>query len=273
MNNLGDILKETRQQKQLSQLEASENICSQSTLSEIEHNKYIPNTELLLNLCQRLCVDFDDLALSTNFKVCKDNYFNQKIHSFYNNRNYRKLQIFLNRPTVLETIQTGKQTQSYYFYLALCSLHLERKYDNAKEYLKLSLASAGHSRKQTTLTRVGNIVLAYVYAQQGLKMSALKQIDLALKGLEKAKYEENLNLVFYLASLSYFQLSEQDSAIQTIENGIHFILQNNSHFMLINSLYLMANVAEVLKRDNEPLQAVKKYDIFNNFMREREKVS
>jgi len=269
MDNLGDILKETRQRKRLSQLETAEDICSQSTLSEIEHNKYIPNTQLLINLCQRMSVDFDDLALAINFKICKDNYFNQKVSSFYNNRNYKQLQIFLNRPTVTETVQTGKQTQAYYFYLALCALHLENKYDNAKELLKLSLASAGHSRKQSTLTRIGNITLAYVYAQQGLKMSAIRQITLSLKNLEKAKYEENLNIIFYLASLSYFQLSKQDLAIQTIEQGIKFIMDNESHYMLINSLYLMANVAEVVKNDAEQLQTMKRYDIFNNFVHER----
>jgi len=269
MDNLGDILKETRQRKRLSQLETAEDICAQSTLSEIEHNKYIPNTQLLINLCQRMSIDFDDLALAINFKICKDNYFNQKVSSFYNNRNYKQLQIFLNRPTVTETVQTGKQTQAYYFYLALCALHLENKYDNAKELLKLSLASAGHSRKQSTLTRIGNITLAYVYAQQGLKMSAIRQITLSLKNLEKAKYEENLNIIFYLASLSYFQLSKQDLAIQTIEQGIKFIMDNESHYMLINSLYLMANVAEVVKNDAEQLQTMKRYDIFNNFVHER----
>lgn len=33
MDNLGDILKEARQQQKLSQLETAEDICSQSTLS------------------------------------------------------------------------------------------------------------------------------------------------------------------------------------------------------------------------------------------------
>lgn len=267
MDNLGDILKETRQQQQLSQLETAEDICSQSTLSEIEHNKYIPNTQLLINLCQRLSVDFDDLALAENFKICKENYFNSKVASFYNNRDYRGLKVFLNRPTVTETVQTGKQTQAYYFYLSLCALHLERKYDNAKELLKLSLASAGHSRKQTTLTRLGNITLAYVYAQQGLKMSAFRQINLALKNLEKTKYEENLNLIFYVASLSYFQLSKFDLAIQSIEAGIQFTFENESHFMLINSFYLMANIAEMVKQDQQRV-TIKNYDLFNNFIHE-----
>lgn len=269
MDNLGDILKETRQQKRLSQLETAEDICSQSTLSEIEHNKYIPNTKLLINLCQRLSIDFDDLGLAYNFKICKDNYFNQKVSSFYNNCNYRQLQAFLNRPTVIETVQTGKQTQAYYFYLALCALHLENKYDNAKELLKLSLASAGHSRKQTTLTRMGNIALAYVYAQQGLKMSAFRQINLALKNIEKAQYDENLNLIFYMASLSYFQLSKQELAIQSIESGINFIMKKGSHYMLINSLYLMANIAEVVKHDEDLLPTIKNEDLFNDFVHDR----
>lgn len=268
MDNLGDILKETRQHQRLSQLETAENICSQSTLSEIEHNKYIPNTQLLINLCERLSINFDNLDLATNFKICKENYFNQKVSFFYNDCNYEELKAFLNRPTVIETVQTGKQTQAYYFYLALCALHLERKYDNAKELLKLSLASAGHSRRQSTLTRVGNIILAYVYARQGLKNSATSQIELSLKNIEKAKYEENLNLIFYIAALSYFQLSKFELAVQTVEDGIQFLIDNESHFLLINSLYLMANVAEIFKQGDYDL-TLKGFDIFNTFIHER----
>jgi len=268
MDNLGDILKEVRQQQQLSQLETAEDICSQSTLSEIEHNKYIPSTQLLINLCEKLSIVFDDLTLAGNFNICKESYFNKKVSNYYKNQEYIQLRRFLNRPTVLETVQTNKQTQAYYFYLALCALKLDRKYDNAKELLKLSLASAGHSRKQTTLTRLGNIALAYVYAQQGLKTSTLRQINLSFKNLTKMEYDENFNLIFYVAALSYFQLSKFDLAIEVIEQGIHYIISNESHFMLINSLYLMANITEVIKQNNTQL-AIKSYDIFNAFIHER----
>lgn len=269
MDNLGDILKEVRQQQQLSQLETAEDICSQSTLSEIEHNKYIPSTQLLINLCEKLSIVFDDLTLAGNFNICKESYFNKKVSNYYKNQEYIQLRRFLNRPTVLETVQTNKQTQAYYFYLALCALKLDRKYDNAKELLKLSLASAGHSRKQTTLTRLGNIALAYVYAQQGLKTSTLRQINLSFKNLTKMEYDENFNLIFYVAALSYFQLSKFDLAIEVIEQGIHYIIGNESHFMLINSLYLMANITEVIKQNNTQL-AIKSYDIFNAFIHERD---
>lgn len=261
MDNLGDILKETRQQKQLSQFKTAEDICSQSTLSEIEHNKYIPNPQLLIDLCERLSIVFEDISLANNFKICKDNYFNQKINSFYKTHNYDQLRTFLNRPTVIETVQTSKQTQAYYFYLAICALHLERKFDNAKELLKLSLASTGHSRKQTTLTRVSNVFLAYVYAQQGLKNSALRQIDLSLKDLNLIEHEDNLNLIFYISALSYFKLSKLDLAIQTIESGVNFIRKNESHFMLLNSFYLMAQIAESVREKNAGI-TIQNYDLF-----------
>jgi len=270
MDDLGDILRETRQRQQLSQLETAEDICSQSTLSEIEHNKYVPNTQLLINLCQRLSVDYNDIALIENFKICKDDYFNRKVNYFYNNRKYEALRTFLNRPTVLELVQTGKQTQAYYLYLALCALHLDNNFDDAKELLKLSLASAGHSRKQTTLTRMGNIALAYVYAKQGLKISSIRQINLAFKNIENIKYDENFNLIFYLTALSYFRLSKYDLAIEWIERGINFIRKNDSHFMLINSLFLMANIAETVKGNSEQVQSFKKYDLFNDFIHEKD---
>ncbi|GEO57458.1 helix-turn-helix domain-containing protein [Companilactobacillus bobalius] len=253
MDNLGDILKETRQRRQLSQLETAENICSQSTLSEIEHNKYIPNTQLLINLCQRLSINFDDLLLAQNF----------------NSRNYQLLKTYLNRPTVIESVQTGKQTQAYYFYLAVCDLHLEHNFDSSKELLKLSLASAGHSRKQTTLTRICNITLAYVYAKQGLRTSAIRQIELSQRDLDEITYDENLNIVYFVAALSYLALNKYDQAIEMVEKGINFTRQNNSHFMLLDSIYLMAHITEKIQTRYHKLGNIKKHDIFNDFIRER----
>ncbi|MQS97870.1 helix-turn-helix domain-containing protein [Companilactobacillus halodurans] len=269
MDNLGDILKETRQQRQLSQLEIATDICSQSTLSEIEHNKYIPNMQLLINICQRLSIDLYDLSLVNSFKICKDNYSNAKINRLYSSRNYQALQNFLNRPTVIELVQTSKQTQAYYYYLAICALHLENKFDNAKELLKLSLASTEHNRKQTVLSRIGNITLAYVYSRQGLKNSAYRQISLAFKKFDRATYDENLNVVFYLASLSYYELSKYDLAIKMIENGIDFIQENESHSMLLNSFLLMANIAEAIKNEPKNVPITKEYHFFNNFLHER----
>lgn len=269
MDNLGDILKETRQRRQLSQLETAENICSQSTLSEIEHNKYIPNTQLLINLCQRLSINFDDLLLAQNFNICKDRYFNQKVRSLYNSRNYQLLKTYLNRPTVIESVQTGKQTQAYYFYLAVCDLHLEHNFDSSKELLKLSLASAGHSRKQTTLTRICNITLAYVYAKQGLRTSAIRQIELSQRDLDEITYDENLNIVYFVAALSYLALNKYDQAIEMVEKGINFTRQNNSHFMLLDSIYLMAHITEKIQTRYHKLGNIKKHDIFNDFIRER----
>ncbi|CAJ1195697.1 helix-turn-helix domain-containing protein [Companilactobacillus paralimentarius] len=269
MDNLGDILKETRQRRQLSQLETAENICSQSTLSEIEHNKYIPNTQLLINLCQRLSINFDDLLLAQNFNICKDRYFNQKVRSLYNSRNYQLLKTYLNRPTVIESVQTGKQTQAYYFYLAVCDLHLEHNFDSSKELLKLSLASAGHSRKQTTLTRICNITLAYVYAKQGLRRSANRQIELAQRDLNKITYDENLNIIYFVAALSYLALNKYNQAIEMVEKGINFTRQNNSHFMLLDSIYLMAHITEKIQTKYHKLESIKKYDIFNDFIHER----
>ncbi|GEO48422.1 helix-turn-helix domain-containing protein [Companilactobacillus kimchii] len=269
MDNLGDILKETRQRRQLSQLETAENICSQSTLSEIEHNKYIPNTQLLINLCQRLSINFDDLLLAQNFNICKDRYFNQKVRSLYNSRNYQLLKTYLNRPTVIESVQTGKQTQAYYFYLAVCDLHLEHNFDSSKELLKLSLASAGHSRKQTTLTRICNITLAYVYAKQGLRISANRQIELAQRDLNIITYDENLNIIYFVAALSYLALNKYDQAIEMVEKGINFTRQNNSHFMLLDSIYLMAHITEKVQTRYHKLENIKKHDIFNDFIHER----
>lgn len=246
MDNLGDILRETRISHQLSQIETSDNICSQSTLSEIENNKYNPSTQLLIDLCQRMSISFEEIILAQNFKVCRDIQLNKRISTLYNAHNYQDLNLFLVRKRVLADVQTDKHTQAYYFYLSLCALHLDHKLDHTKELIKLSLASSNNSRKQTTLTRLGNIILAYIYSKQNLRSSSIQQIKMALNNIENVKYEENLNIIYFVAALSYFQISRYKPALDMVRRGINFSQRNASAFMLINNFYLLAYIKKTV---------------------------
>lgn len=117
MMRLGSTLKKIRKQQGLSQKEVCEDICAQSMLSAIEHDRYVPNAELLIKLCQRLSVSLDAFSLADNFDISAVQRFNQTIETLCNGHEYQKLKAFLLAPATVEQVETATQTQAYYYYL------------------------------------------------------------------------------------------------------------------------------------------------------------
>ncbi|WP_334332712.1 helix-turn-helix domain-containing protein [Companilactobacillus sp. HBUAS59544] len=251
MVNLGEIIREARENKLISQKELCESLCSQSALSEIEANKYAPSKQLLIQICKRLSISSTDLCLQQNYKVSKCADFNRIIKRLYNSSDYRGLRNFLNRPTLLNSVQTSQQTQAYYFYLAICSIQLDLDLDNAKAFLKLSLASSGKRHKRSTLTRLGNAALALIYAKLDLKNSAQTYFDLAMHNLDKDNYDGNQNTLFFIGALIYSHFNDYNKALDIIEQGLKRASTYKSNFMLINLFYLMAHITETLQTHQE----------------------
>ena len=247
MVNLGEIIKEARENKLISQKELCDSLCSQSALSEIEANKYAPSKQLLIQICKKLSISSSDLCLQQNYKVSKTADFNRIINQLYNSRDYRGLRNFLNRPTVLNSVQTSKQTQAYYFYLAICSIQLDLSLDNAKAFLKLSLASSGKRHKHSTLTRLGNATLGLIYAKLDLRNSAYTYYKLALYDLDKDNYDGNQNTLFFIGAMIYSHFNNYNEALKIIEQGLNRASRYKSNFMLINIFYLMTHISETLQ--------------------------
>lgn len=106
----------------------------------------------------------------------------------------------------------------------------------------------------------------YVFvADLNRQATMLKQHNQSLDSIKNMESLLVATVDTTIAALSYFHISKFDLAIQTLEKGIKFALSNNSHSMMINSLYLMANIAEMVKEENVGL-TIKSYSLFNSFI-------
>lgn len=59
---LGDAIKEARIKKNLTQSDLAEGICTQATISNLEHNTSIPTVETLRSIAAKLMLNFNDLV-------------------------------------------------------------------------------------------------------------------------------------------------------------------------------------------------------------------
>lgn len=241
---IGSILKQRRQSLKQSQVQVAGGICSQSMLSAIEHDHYIPNAQLLIALCHKLELALDSLSLAANYAISSESPFNDQVVELCNQHRYRELLALLSDNAVIRTIQTDSQTQAYYYYLAVAQLQATTHPDLTAVTRSLQLSLASATATQSTLTRLTRVTSACIAAKSGDQNVATASRQLALADIETEHYDENLNIVFYLAALTDYLLGEKQASLKCILTGIDFITSHDSHYMLANCYYLIAVIAE-----------------------------
>ncbi|AFS01004.1 helix-turn-helix domain-containing protein [Lentilactobacillus buchneri] len=266
---IGTILKQTRKRQGLSQKELSDGICAQSMLSAVENNQYTPNAQLLIKLCQRLSVSLDQFSLADNFDISPRNTFNQTVEKLCNNHNYLKLKSFLSENSTLEQIETPQQTQAYYYYLGVSQFHTDKKLDDAQNNLEMSVNIAEEKNSLSVLTRLGLITLAILKSKNHLQSSATKLIQRAMQNIGNIKYEENINVIFYLAAFIDYQSGNNAMAVKQVESAITFITNHNSHYMLANCYYLIAQIAKNSGDKDQMLESLQRQKFLTELFHEK----
>jgi len=266
--SLGTTLKRVRKQQGRSQKDVATGICAQSMLSAIENDRYTPNAKLLVALCRRLAISLDEISLATAVAISGDDARNTRMQALCNQHCYQELRDFLFAPETVAAVTTAQQTQAYYYYLGVAQLHVDAKLDDAKQNLQFAMTMT-EERMPTMLTRLAMASLATVQAKQGLRHSATQLSDQALAAIEQAPYEENSNIIFYLAALTAYFLQNATLATQRLLTGIAYITAHNSHYMLANSYRLLAEIADRAGRENEATDARQKQQFLTDLFHEQ----
>lgn len=260
MRDLGNVIRELRKDKKFTQKELAKGICAQSMLSAIENNVYVPNSNLLIKLANKLEVNLDEISLATNLPISSKYNFNDKLDDLCNNHQYQELYDFLMQDEVLNNLKTSLQVQAYYYYLGVAQLQTDAT-SEAIQSLKLSLAEVNNNRLNT-LGRLAYMAIGYIYSLQDQKDSAEEYINKSFKNWDEFSYEENQNVLYYLSALIYFKLNDYQDSTAYLADGIEFIARHNSHYMLANCYFLLARLAQVAHNDDERLEANRRKDLF-----------
>lgn len=265
--SLGTTLKQVRKRQGLSQTTVATGICAQSMLSAIENDRYTPNAKLLVALCRRLDISLAEISLANDFAISGDDALNGHLQTLCNQHRYQELRDFLLAPTTLAAVTTDAQTQAYYYYLGVAQLHSEADITVAQQNLQFA-ADMAPSRQLTTLTRLALASLATVKAKRHLTRSAQQLTEQALTQLDQVPYEENQNILFYLAALTAYWSQDPARATDRLLTGIRFITDHHSPYMLANCYRLIAEIAEQAGRENEAAEARQKQHFLSTLFHE-----
>ncbi|WP_338232502.1 helix-turn-helix domain-containing protein [Companilactobacillus muriivasis] len=267
MKNLGAVLKELRKEKGLTQKELAEGVCAQSMLSAIENDVYIPNANLLVNLAKKLEVDLNEISLAANYSISAHNDFNETVDKLCNSHQYQKLLEFLEQDAVTDSLETSQQMQAYYYYLGVAQLQTG-SLDAGLSSFRLSLAEVNHLHLNT-ISRLAYLAMGVIDVSQNNKTGAVDNIDLAFRNWNEFSYDENQNIIYYLAALIYFKLNDYQNSTAYLVDGIAFIAKHDSHYMLANCYFLMARLAQEAHNDDERLEANQRKDLFSELYGEQ----
>ncbi|WP_125605364.1 helix-turn-helix transcriptional regulator [Lapidilactobacillus bayanensis] len=265
---IGNLIKEARKEMGLTQLEASQGICSQAMLSSIERAKYIPNAQLLMLLCQRLQLDLNDISLATNYHVSHQKVINETLNRLCQTHQYSQLRSFLERSSTITNIGVAVQEQAYDYYLGVAQVNTG---DLKQGIQSLKLAVADQKRKQSlsALSRLCLIALAYAYSQNKQFKQAAEYCQLAEYQISAAFYEENLNIIGYLAALIAYEQQHYLDVVKIVTANINYISEHNSHYMLANCYYLLVKAADKSHQANLIDEAQTRQQVFADLFSEQ----
>jgi len=240
--SLGTTLRATRQAQGLSQKQTASGLCAQSMLSAIEHDRYVPNARLLLQLCHRLAISLDTVSLAKNFNISASTSLNHTMQLLCNQHHYQDLKTFLLSNQTLVNVTTAHQTQAYYYYLGVARLHVDANLDAAQQALSFATTMV-EERQPTVLTRLARATLAIVVTKRGQEKRATALMDQALSHIDTLNYQENCNVIFYLAALQHSLRRDFNRATTATLAAITYITDHDSHYMLANCYRLLAEIA------------------------------
>lgn len=249
----GDIFKQIRRKRGLSQTALAEGICTQATISLMEKQNRIPKMNILTALCSRLDITTDEII--ENDDVSMTAIFDQ-IGRLLAERQFEAAQDAMQKIKV-KNLQNEFDKQRYYYLLGMLQVQ-EQQFDEAIFNFELVLTqfSTTSANIYLAMTTIG---MAMAYEKIGSQSRALRLVERAMRLIDEKKLTGGqmqwIVVYEYIAGL-YLTLGQPRAALNVAQRGIDICRQMRSMFLL-DRYYLYAGKAQLALAN----QAVAKQDL------------
>ena len=238
----GDVLKQIRRKRGLSQTALSEGICTQATISLMEKQNRIPKMNILTAICARLdisvdkIIENDDVSMTAQF---------DEINSLIVRHDYEEADVRIHKIKV-KKLQNDFDKQRYYYLLGILQVS-QGEVDDAIFNFELILTqfSTMSANIYWALTTVG---MAMAYEKRGNEERALKFLQRAVTLIDEKQLTGGKRqwIIIYrnIADL-YLKLNQTDDAIEIAERGIELCRNDLSMFLLSDYYQIIAQAQEI----------------------------
>ncbi|MDG2984957.1 helix-turn-helix domain-containing protein [Latilactobacillus curvatus] len=239
---MGRKLATVRRAQGLSQHQLAQDICSQPMISHIENGTYIPNAILLAKLCERLNMPLEQALLSHYPEIDQQPEFNQQIKQLCNAHDYRGMLDYLDATGLAEHLELATDLQTYYYYHGIAVFQeLHTTTDSLRE-LQMALDYTFTPRQQV-LTPTEILILSsisFIKSTPHTNQTDFEHVLAIVNAGRFTHYDENINILFYLYSLALYQDHHFQKAFAIANQGIDWLSNHDSHYMLADLFLLVA---------------------------------
>lgn len=243
----GDVLKQIRRKRGLSQTALAEGICTQATISLMEKQNRLPKMDILTAICERLNIQPDRIVENEVSGV--NDTFNQIIDAL-TDQEYDLAKQLISKISI-KSLNSDFDKQRYYYLLGMVQISQDQIDDAIFNFeLVLTQFATTSANIYLAMTTAG---MALAYLKRDDHERAVRLTDRAVKLIDNKKLIGSLH---QWASISckiaelYWRLGEPEKALASAQRGIQLCRDRDSLFIL-DQLYLYVGRAYIAMGEKE----------------------
>ncbi|HIX69967.1 MAG TPA: helix-turn-helix domain-containing protein [Candidatus Enterococcus stercoravium] len=249
--SFGEVIKNIRKQRKMTQKMLSQNICSQSVLSRIENDGELPNVLVMAQLCQRLGVTIDQVMQMHSTEIQQVHALIEQLTFFFFHKNYQLLDELLHRPNLLNHLYLDTDLQLYHYYLGSCYFFLHHDSESALKELKRGLSYTFQLDKSNVSATEIQLIscIGSVYEDLRRMDLARQQLKYSLQLFQKMPPERMSNMaakIFYNYAHFLYSQKEAEEALAIAKEGITVARKQKSYYYLDDLFLLTGRIYEYL---------------------------
>ncbi len=240
--NIGHIIKELRQKRNMRQEELAYGICSQANISMIETGKIYPSTFILHQIACKLRVPLNYFFLTNDDSMDKyrKNTVRQIVQKFLRDKDYDQVLIFIKEEKEIGTFSKNKYDLQFLIWAETICLYYTNKLDDPivslKKALRKTFTTLNHITEQELLILNS---IGIILSEKGKNKHAIRILRWINTTLNSNYYISDYTLLIkntyaYAQTLSRQSLYHQ--AINLCDKAINYCLFIESSF-LVGELY------------------------------------
>ena len=243
----GDVLKQIRRKRGLSQTALAEGICTQATISLMEKQNRLPKMDILTAICERLNIQPDRIVENEVSGV--NDTFNQIIDAL-TDQEYDLAKQLISKISI-KSLNSDFDKQRYYYLLGMVQISQDQIDDAIFNFeLVLTQFATTSANIYLAMTTAG---MALAYLKRDDHERAVRLTDRAVKLIDNKKLIGSLHqwasINCQIAEL-YWRLGEPEKALASAQRGIQLCRDRDSLFIL-DQLYLYVGRAYIAMGEKE----------------------
>lgn len=243
----GDVLKQIRRKRGLSQTALAEGICTQATISLMEKQNRLPKMDILTAICERLNIPSERIVENEVSGI--NDTFNQAVELLIAHE-YEQAEEVLGSIHVKD-LSSDFDKQRYYYLLGMVQVETGKIDDAIFNFeLVLTQFATTSANIYLAMTTAG---MAKAYLKRDDRDRAVRLTNRSIKLIDNKKLIGSLHqwasINDQIANL-YLQLGQYDKAIEIAKRGIELCRKHDSLFLL-DELYLCLGRCYLQKGDQK----------------------